>query len=77
MMRIMKSNINPVVMRRARLGWTMAFLARRAGVRVATINDIEKGHKTPRVSTIGKVAKAMNLELAALLSYFHGKRAAK
>ncbi|MDX2199565.1 MAG: helix-turn-helix transcriptional regulator [Phycisphaerae bacterium] len=45
--------------RRRQRGWTQAQLAARAGIRVETINRIEKGHNTPDFATIRKIAAAL------------------
>ena len=44
-----------LVEQRTRLGWTQAELARRSGVRVETLNRIERGHVTPDTATIAKL----------------------
>jgi DNA-binding XRE family transcriptional regulator len=43
---------------RERLGWSQAELARRAGIRVETLNRIETGKHTPSVATIEKIDNA-------------------
>lgn len=48
-----------IVSDRERLGWTQAELARRAGVRVETLNRIETGKRTPAVATIQKIDEAL------------------
>jgi DNA-binding XRE family transcriptional regulator len=45
--------------RRKQAGLTQAELARRAGVRVETVNRIERGHVTPDFGTIRKLVQAM------------------
>lgn len=45
--------------RRQGIGLSQAGLARLAGVRVETLNRIERGHTTPDFSTIRKLVEAM------------------
>ena len=45
--------------RRKRAGLTQAQLASHAGVRVETVNRIERGHVTPDFGTIRKLVQAM------------------
>lgn len=44
---------------RERLGWTQAELARRAKLRVETLNRIETGKHTPTLATIQKIEAAL------------------
>jgi DNA-binding XRE family transcriptional regulator len=44
---------------REKLGWSQAELARRAGIRVETLNRIETGKHTPSVATIEKIDNAL------------------
>jgi len=48
-----------IVRDRERLGWSQAELARRAGIRVETLNRIETGKHTPSVNTIEKIDTAL------------------
>ena len=48
-----------LVRRREQAGITQADLARQAGVRVETLNRIERGKTTPDFSTIRKLAAAL------------------
>lgn len=48
-----------IVRDRERVGWSQAELARRAGIRVETLNRIETGKHTPSVSTIEKIDDAL------------------
>lgn len=48
-----------IVRDRERYGWSQAELARRAGVRVETLNRIETGKRTPTVATIEKIDEAL------------------
>jgi len=47
-----------IVRDRQRLGWSQAELARRAGIRVETLNRIEGGKHTPSVPTVQKIDAA-------------------
>ena len=51
---------------RAERGWSLAELARRAGVSTASIHKIEKSGMTPTIATLMKVASA----LGTSVSYF-------
>ncbi len=51
---------------RAERGWSLAELARRAGVSTASVHKIEKGGMTPTIATLMKVAAA----LGTSVSYF-------
>ncbi len=46
--------------RRREAGLTQATLAQAAGIRVETLNRIERGHTTPDYATIRKLVTAMN-----------------
>jgi DNA-binding XRE family transcriptional regulator len=48
-----------IIRDRQRVGWSQAELARRAGIRVETLNRIETGKHTPSVSTIDKIDAAL------------------
>ena len=48
-----------IVRDRQRVGWSQAELARRAGIRVETLNRIETGKHTPSVATIEKLDTAL------------------
>jgi transcriptional regulator with XRE-family HTH domain len=52
---------------RARAGLTLTELADKAGVGVMTISEIERGIREPQATTIHKIAKALELDPAALL----------
>ena len=48
-------------------GWTQDELARRSGVGLATVSRIEQGEiEAPRVSTLRKLAAALDLEIRDL-----------
>jgi len=49
-----------LLQRRREAGLTQKDLAMRAGVRVETLNRIEKGHTTPDFKTVRKLVNAMN-----------------
>ncbi len=49
-----------LILRRKRVGLTQAALARRAGVRVETLNRIERAKCTPDFATLRKLVVAMN-----------------
>jgi len=62
--------------RRKRAGLTQAQLAERAGVRVETLNRVERGKTTPDFSTIRKLVTAMNdAEAAQDRAALAGRRA--
>ena len=48
-----------IVRDREKLGWSQAELARRAGIRVETLNRIETGKRTPSVATVDKIDAAL------------------
>ena len=48
-----------IVHDRERIGWSQAELARRAGIRVETLNRIETGKHAPSVATIQKIDAAL------------------
>ena len=48
-----------IVRDRQRVGWSQAELARRAGIRVETLNRIETGKHTASVATIEKIDTAL------------------
>ena len=49
-----------LTLRRKRAGLTQAELARRAGIRVETLNRVERGKTTPDFSTVRKLVVAIN-----------------
>lgn len=51
---------------RKRRGWSQEELAKRAGVRRATIHALERG-ASPRLDTLAKLAVAFGVKVAALL----------
>ena len=46
-----------IILARRALGWSQGELARRTGVRVETINRIERGHNTPDIATVDRIDK--------------------
>lgn len=44
---------------RRALGWSQADLARKAGVRVETLNRLERGKHSPNVATVDKLSRAL------------------
>ncbi len=46
---------------------TQAQLAERAGLDRSFVSEIENGHKNISVSTLGKIAKALDTTMSALL----------
>jgi DNA-binding XRE family transcriptional regulator len=49
-----------IIRRRQALGIGQAELARLAGVRVETLNRIEKAHTTPSIATVDKIDRALH-----------------
>jgi len=56
-----------VKVRRQALGLTMRRLAQRSGVSASTISDIERGAKSPTISTLSSLAEALGVPLSALV----------
>jgi len=55
--------------RRKRAGLTQAELVRRAGIRIETVNRVERGKTTPDFSTIKKLIAAIkDAEIKACIS---------
>ena len=48
-----------IIRHRRRVGLTQAELARRAGIRLATLNRIEHGEQSPSIATIEKIDRAL------------------
>lgn len=53
--------------RRLRGSESQDSLAARAGVRQATLSGIETGARSPRIDTLGKIARALGQPLEALM----------
>ena len=52
---------------RERMGWSQSELARRAGIGVSTLSDIESGRSAPRLDTVVALANALGVPLETLL----------
>lgn len=63
----MKINSTKLNLALARECVSMKELAEKSGVDVVTLARINKGKQTPRPQTIGKIAKALNCDVAELL----------
>ena len=48
-----------IIQSRRALGWSQAELARRSGVRVETIDRLERGTQSPNVATVEKLDRAL------------------
>jgi len=48
-----------LIARRLALGWSQAELAKRAGVRVETVNRIERLRHSPSIRTVDKIDRAL------------------
>ncbi len=48
---------------RSERGWSQQKLADESGVNKATINQIERGRRSPNIETLGKLAEALGTEL--------------
>jgi len=55
---------------RERRGWSLSELARRAGIGVSTLSEIEAGQSAPRLDTLGALAHALG---APLETFLHAK----
>ena len=53
------SIVRTIIRQRRRLGLSQAELARRAGIRVETLNRIEQGRNAPKVATVEKIDRAL------------------
>jgi transcriptional regulator with XRE-family HTH domain len=53
--------------RRERLGMTMRALASRSGISSSMISEIERGAKSPTISTLSALAQALGVPLSALV----------
>lgn len=62
---VLDGQLHPLTMWRDILGLTMSELGNRAGIRPATVSDIENGHVDPRYSTVQALARALHPDLAA------------
>lgn len=59
--------LHPLIAWRKAAGLTQRELAERAGVRPATVSDIEAGKIDPRVSTMAALAKALGVGVGDLV----------
>lgn len=64
-MAALDGSLHPLTMWREILGLTMSELGSRAGIRPATVSDIENGKIDPRYSTVQALAEAMHPALTA------------
>ena len=48
-----------IIHQRRRLGFSQAELARRAGIRLATLIQLEQGHVDPSIRTVDKIDQAL------------------
>lgn len=60
---ILDGTLHPLAAWRKTVGLTQAELAARAGVRTASVSDIESGKSDPRLSTLKALAAALKLEV--------------
>ena len=56
-----------LAMARAERGWSLAELARRAGVSTASVHKIEKSGMTPTIATLMKVAAALGTSVSSFI----------
>ena len=56
-----------LAMARAERGWSLAELARRAGVSTASVHKIEKSGMTPTIATLMKVAAALGTSVGSFI----------
>lgn len=54
-----------IQIRRGRLGWTQEQLARRAGVTMRTVQNVEAG-RSPSMRTMTRLAKALRVSIRRL-----------
>lgn len=64
-MAILDGTLHPLTMWRDLFGLSMAEIGKRAGIRPATVSDIENGKIDPRYSTVQTLAQAMHPDLNA------------
>jgi transcriptional regulator with XRE-family HTH domain len=53
--------------RREEAGFTVRELARRSGISASMISDVERGMKSPTISTLAALAEALELPLSSLI----------
>jgi transcriptional regulator with XRE-family HTH domain len=56
--------------------WSQAELAERAGVTIATLSRLERGHQRPHFTTLAKLAKALGVSRHDLVDRPVGEDAA-
>ncbi|AZV58383.1 helix-turn-helix transcriptional regulator [Clostridium sp. AWRP] len=64
---MLKVNINKIILARAEARMTVRELSRVSKLAVSTINKIENGYAKPNPVTIGKLAKALNVEVEQII----------
>jgi transcriptional regulator with XRE-family HTH domain len=62
---------------RARRGWTQGELAKRAGLSVRHVRYLEAGRKTPRLTTVVRLAQALGVRDTDLIRAFTEGQARK
>lgn len=65
--RMLSGDLHPLAAWRMSLGLSQTALAEKAGVRAATVSDIEAGKIDPRVSTVKALAEAIGVEIGDLV----------
>jgi transcriptional regulator with XRE-family HTH domain len=61
------SVMNKLALWRAKRGMTIRELANKSSITTSTISQIEKGHRKAYLSTIGKLATALEIEIEELV----------
>ncbi|MEM9524476.1 MAG: helix-turn-helix transcriptional regulator [Pseudomonadota bacterium] len=61
--RSLDGRMHPLTAWRKAVGMTQAALARKAGLRTATVGNIENGKIDPRLSSLKALADALNLDI--------------
>lgn len=64
-MAVLDGTLHPLTMWRDLFGLSMAEIGNRAGIRPATVSDIENGKIDPRYSTVQRLAQALHPGLNA------------
>jgi len=62
-----RANFDSRTSRREQLGLTLRELATRSGVSSSMISDIERGAKSPTLSTLSALVQALGVSMSALL----------
>ena len=63
----LNGTLHPLAAWRKAVGMTQAELATAAGIRPATVSDIESGKIDPRLSTLRALAKALKLDIESII----------